>query len=181
MKGETKSEVIASRGIWAGIVHVFDKLIDWFGHGAELIMVFILALIAIEVVVRFFMGNSIIWAIEVTEYCLLWMTFLAAAWVLKKEGHVMVDLVPNALTPRARTALLFTLSILGTVICLVYAYFGTWVTIDQFQKERLLSTIIRPPAWILFIIIPAGNILLTVQFIRRTTGLGKKMIEAWKA
>ena len=175
MQETAKHEVKVPRGPMAGFNKVLDFIIDGFSHIAEVMMVFIMVIVTAEIVGRYFFGYSIIWTIEVTEYCMLWITFLATAWVLKLEGHVIVDLIPNMLKPRAKATLFLVLSIIGTLICVVYAWFGATVTLDLFQKGRVLSTVLRPPAYILFSIIPIGNILLVFQFIRRTQGMYKKL------
>jgi C4-dicarboxylate transporter DctQ subunit len=180
MQEATKEAVKVTRGPMAAINKVLDTIIDGFGHIAELLMVFIMVIVTSEIVLRYFFGYSLIWTIEVTEYCLLWITFLATAWVLKLEGHVMVDLIPNMLKPRGKAILYMVLSIICTLICVVYAWFGATVTLDLFQKGRVLSTVMRPPAYILFMIIPIGNILLILQFIRRTHGLYLKVKETAK-
>jgi TRAP-type transport system small permease protein len=157
-----------SRGILTMPAKVFDWIVDGLANLANLLMAFIVVLITVEVVLRYFFNTGILWAGEVTEDCMLWMTFLASAWVLRREAHVIVDLIPNRLRPRHKALLFTLLSIIGILVCFIYTWYGTTTTIDLAQRQRHLSTLLRPQAYILYMIIPIGFFLLTIQFCRRT-------------
>jgi C4-dicarboxylate transporter, DctQ subunit len=156
---------------------VLDKTIDSFALVGVLVLVFIVVVVTGEIISRTFFNQPSLWSYEVTEYTLLWMTFLGTAWTLKEDGHVIIDLVPNALKPRPRTTLFIVVSILGIIVCLIYTIYGVRVTADLLQRGRVMSSPLKPLAWILFTIIPIGNLLLTLQFIRRTQGFFKKLKE----
>ncbi len=172
---ETKVSPVAKRGIAGWFNWVLDKSIDSFALLGVLILVFIVVIVLMEIISRTFFNQPSLWSYEVTEYTLLWLTFLGTAWTLKEDGHVIVDLVPNALKPRPRNILFIVVSILGVMVCLVYTVYGIRVVADLLERGRVMSSVLKPPAYILFIIIPLGNLLLTFQFIRRTQGYFKKL------
>ncbi len=163
-------------GKLAAPARVFEWIVDALANFANILMAFIVVLITAEIILRYFFNTGVIWAGEVTEEVMLWMTFLAAAWVLRKEGHVIVDLIPSRIGPRNRALLYAVLSALGILVCFVYTWYGTTTTIDLFQRQRALSTLLRPQAWILYVIIPVGSLMLTIQFFRRT----KKYIQEYQ-
>jgi C4-dicarboxylate transporter, DctQ subunit len=156
------------------IVKVFDKLLDDLSYLAAFVLGFMALAVTLEIITRYFFNDPWLWTIEITQYCQVWITFLCAAWILRKEGHVIVDFLPNMLNASSRTLLYTVLSFVGIIVCLIYAWYGIQVTADLFQKGRQMSTILMPPSFILYLIIPIGNILLTAQFIRRTVGLVNK-------
>lgn len=170
----------SSMGLIAIAAKIFDRIIDALANFANMLMAFIVVLITTEVILRYFFNTGVLWASEVTEDCMLWMTFLASAWVLRKEGHVIVDLIPSRMKPRHRALLYAILSIIGIAICLVYTYYGTTTTIDLYQRHRTLSTLLRPQAWALYMIIPIGSALLTIQFYRRTNKFMREYINLGK-
>ena len=59
----------------------------------------------IEVFLRTFFNRPQEWVMELSEYALLYITFLSAAFVLKKEGHIVVDLVTCRLNVKKRNFL----------------------------------------------------------------------------
>jgi C4-dicarboxylate transporter DctQ subunit len=147
-----------------------DFIIDALAYVAAFLLAFVMVVICIDVVLRYFFLSSMMWVTEVTEYSLLWITFLGTAWLLRKKGHVIMDLVVNKIKPEHQAILNIIMSIIGIIVCLFLTIYGIKVILDVFNRQLLLSTLLTPPAWIVFIIIPIGSFLLTVQFIRMTVG-----------
>ena len=144
---------------------------------AGLLLVFLMLMVAYEVVIRYFLGLSLIWTVEITGYCLLYVTFLAAAWLLGKEGHVTMDLVLNRLNPRTQALLNTITSVIGAIICLIIVWFGVKVTWDNYQLGYVATSELRPPLFLIILIIPIGSFLLSIQFLRRAYGY----LVSWRA
>jgi TRAP-type C4-dicarboxylate transport system permease small subunit len=151
----------------SGMNRVLDKIIDFFGFLGILLMVIMLAVVTLDICARYFFNKPLLWTHEVTEYAMVWVTFLGAAWVLRKEGHVIVDIVPSRLNAKAKAMLFTVVSIIGIPMMFLFIWYGTKVTIDLYLTKRMLSTVMMPPAWILYTIIPLGSLLLMLQFLRR--------------
>jgi C4-dicarboxylate transporter DctQ subunit len=147
-----------------------DFTMDALAYVAAFLLAFVMVTICIDVVLRYFFLSPMMWVTEVTEYSLLWVTFLGTAWLLKKKGHVIMDLVVNRIKSEYQTILNIIMSIIGVIICLVITAYGIKVILDVFNRQLTLSTLLTPPAWVIFIIIPIGSFLLTVQFIRMIVG-----------
>ena len=149
---------------------LFDRLINacaWLG-GA--ILAFALVVALVEVVSRYFFKSPIPGSVELTEYCLLWMTFLAAPWVLRCGGHVTIDLVVETLAPAVRRRLDVAMSGIGAVICAVYAWNTAASVIEFYERELIIRHLWEVPQYIPYIAIPVGTALLTIEFIRRALG-----------
>ena len=78
----------------AKVSHAFDWIIGFLAFLAATLIILVMLLVGMEIVLRYG-GSPMAWAFEVTEYCLLFITFLGTAWVLRNERHVTMDLVPN--------------------------------------------------------------------------------------
>jgi TRAP-type C4-dicarboxylate transport system permease small subunit len=141
-----------------------------------ILVVFVMLLVAAHAGMRYFLGRPIPGVIEISEYALLYITFLVAAWVLRREGHVKMDLVLNQLEPRTQILLNIITSIISAIICLVIAWYGTIVTWDHFQVGFYYSTPLRTPAFIIVAIVPIGSFLLFIQFLNRTRGY----LDSWR-
>jgi len=157
---------------------IFDRTNDVLVFLASAILIFTVVSVTVDVVLRYFFNAPLIWAVEVNENNLLYITFLATAWVLRREGHVKVELVLARLDPRAQNLVGLITSIIGVVICLVVTWYGSLVTWRDFETGAFQPTIMRiPNAYILFII-PVGTFLLSIQFLRRTYRFLKKWRES---
>ena len=58
----------------------------------------IAAIVCFEVLGRALGASSQLWVIEVSEYALLFITFLGAPYLLELNRHVIIDLLINGLT-----------------------------------------------------------------------------------
>ena len=154
---------------------IFDRVIDFLVFLACLLLMFAVVMVGLDVALRYFFGRPIIWAVEITEYSLLYIAFLGAAWLLKKEGHVRVDVVLNLLNPRNQTLVNIITSILGAMVCLVIAWYGAEITWDHFVRGVPSIQLLHTPRFLILMIIPIGSFLLFIQFLRRTYGyLGER-------
>ena len=111
-----------------------------------------------------------VWVVETAEYSLLYMTFLGTAWVLKREGHVKMDLVLNRLKPGIQAILNIITSISGAVITLVVAWYGIQTTWDNFVDGSYELTPMEFPTALIMVIVPIGSFMLFIQFVRRAHG-----------
>lgn len=157
------------------ITNAFDSVISSLFSLGAVTIVFLMFLVITQVTVRNF-GVEMIWAFEVSEYSLLWITFLATAWVLKREGHVKMDLVLNRLNPKAEALLNVITSIIGLLICLTYTWYGIKIALSLFESGYTLYTEIDPPLWPIISIVPIGGFLLSIQFLRR----GHENLSRWR-
>ncbi len=149
---------------------VFDRLIDWLAYSTGAIFIFIMIAVTVDVSSRKLFGLPIQWVDEVTGYLLLYATFLGAAWLLKKEGHVSVDVVVERLSPKTRAGLNMIISLLVGALCLIMAYSGVVTTLDVYRRGVFTVTILEAPLALLVAVIPLGYFLLFVQFLRRAYG-----------
>jgi C4-dicarboxylate transporter, DctQ subunit len=147
---------------------VFDRILDLLAFLVGSITIFMMIIVCVNVAMRHFFNRPIVGVEEVTEQLLLFITFLGAAWVLRKEGHVAVDFIVVMLSSRTQAFLGIVSSLLGVIICAALTWYGLKVTWVNFQSEAYFSTLLQLPKAPIFVIIPIGSLLLLIQFVRRT-------------
>ena len=152
------------------IVNIFDRTLDLMGVAAVILLVFTMLSIVYQIVTRFFFGRGAVEVLEFTEYSLLFITFLTAAWLLRKEQHVTMDLVINWLQPKNRAIINVITSILSGILFFLIAWFGMLVTLARYETSAVMPTLLRPPVWPIMLIIPLGSFLFSIQFFRRGYG-----------
>ncbi len=130
-----------------------------------------------EVIMRYFLNSPTIWTVEISRFTLVYITFLGAAWVLKQEGHVKVDIVLNQLNPRTQSLLNVITSVISAIVCLIVTWYAVKVTVDSFQIGYRMDTVLRTPQYIVLAIIPVGTFFFFVRFLKRARGY---LIE-WRA
>jgi TRAP-type C4-dicarboxylate transport system permease small subunit len=153
---------------------VIDRILTAFMVIAGVLCILMMLGISTEVVTRYFFKMPILGMLEASEIAMLYITFLSAAWVLKKEGHVNMDLINSYLSPRALGILNAFLSLIGAAIALVLLWYGTKVTIGAFLEGTNMPGNIDINKGYQLMIIPLGSFLLFIQFLRRAYGCWKK-------
>ena len=134
------------------------------GLGAALLFM-VAAIICFEVTIRWLGGESQLWVIEVSEYTLLFITFLGAPYLLEKNMHVVMDLVYDTLSFTARRIMRMFNATIGFVLCLVLTVVGVSVVIEQFELGVRQVTVMRPKSWWITAALPVGMGLMAVQFL----------------
>jgi len=76
---------------------LFDYCLNIMAVTAAIILAMIIVLVSADALGRYFFNQPILWVPEITEYSLIFITFLGSAWLLNKEGHVMMELALNHL------------------------------------------------------------------------------------
>jgi TRAP-type C4-dicarboxylate transport system permease small subunit len=120
-----------------------------------------------EVIMRYFLRSPLVWVVEISEVLLLFITFLGAAWVLKKEGHVKMDIVLSRFKPRAQAMANVVTSILSAIVVSLLVWYGILVTLEHYQRGLYQPTLLEIPNAAVLFIIPLGALLLVIQLIRR--------------
>lgn len=122
--------------------------------------------ICAEVLLRDGFNSPISWMVEITEYALLWVTFLGSAWVLRSGGHVRVDIMLQFLSPAALRfcgLISSALGLLGTAIIFAFGVGATW---SAYLEGAYKPTATNVPTWMVIIVIPIGSLLLALRFLR---------------
>ena len=136
-----------------------------FGAG---IMLFIMFSISYGALTRTFNLPSPIWIVQINEYSLVWVCFLATAWVLAENKHVRVDILMTRFGRRKQTILLFIQDTVSTALCGVFCYLGGLSTWEHLRDKVVdVGSIDVPKGWVIGVI-PLGFFLLTLQFLLRT-------------
>jgi len=152
---------------------VFDRVLEIAATIAMSMIMFAMLAVCMEVTVRYFTGKSLTWVEDISSMLLLYITFLGAAWLLRIDGHVKVDLVTNRLSPRYQLFFNLFTSVVSAIAFLVIVWYGAEFTFIQFRSGYYMPTPLETPQWVVVIIIPAGCMLLFIQLLRNIRSLLK--------
>jgi TRAP-type C4-dicarboxylate transport system permease small subunit len=155
----------------------FDKLLNIMAVLAGAILVFITAAVCYTIGMRFLFTKTTIWIIPVTEYALLWIVFLATAWLLREKGHITTDVLYAFLNQETKLTLDCIIWTIGGLTCAGLFFLGVFYMVDCMVNGVTDVRAITVPKSVVFSIVPIGSILLTFQFFRmawsRTAHTGK--------
>jgi TRAP-type C4-dicarboxylate transport system permease small subunit len=156
---------------------LFDKILDAMCFIAKLIIAFIMFSVALDVFCRYVLNRPMVWVIPLSEYSLVYVTFLGTAWLLREEGHVSMETFTEKLGKGGQVLFGMGGSILGTIVSVIFTWYGTLTTIDHFKRGIYESAVMEMPIAPVLAIIPIGCFFLLVQFVRRIV----KQCRTWEA
>ena len=133
---------------------------------AGVLLVLISAAMCYTIFMRFVFRQTTIWITPMSEYALLWIVFLGTTWLLREGGHITTDVVYIHLSEKAKRYLTLIMSIVGGLACALLLYLGIVHACDCILHGVTDVRAMTVPKSAVFIIIPIGSLLLTVQFFR---------------
>ncbi|MFC1868406.1 TRAP transporter small permease [Thermodesulfobacteriota bacterium] len=152
----------------ARIGNLFDRILDIAAFLAAAMIAFAAVVVCAEVLIRYFIGETLPWVIDICAILLLYVTLLSAAWLSRSEGHVIMDLLINRLNPRYKLVLNIFTSIVGAIIFGFLTWYGAKTTWIYYKMGYWMPTTLETPKFLVLIIIPIGSFLLFIQLIRKT-------------
>jgi TRAP-type C4-dicarboxylate transport system permease small subunit len=132
---------------------------------ASLMMAGLVVIVCIDLALRYFFNAPLLWGTEVTEIFLLYITFLGAAWVLKEDAHVVVDVFIGQARGGKKKGLIIFGYLLITVVSAVLIYYGFYATFDHHRRGVFNPTILETPIALIIVIIPIGSIPLFLEVL----------------
>jgi C4-dicarboxylate transporter DctQ subunit len=163
----------ATCGPAARALRVFDVIIDLGGVIAAVLLIAVMLGTTVKVIFRYGLREGLIGADQIGGTMLLYIALLGAAWVLRRNEHVTIDLLLGHVGPRTRWFLTVVSAVIGALVCLVITVFGTLEVIDSLQKGVRIPAEIEMPRAVNLVVIPIGFLLLMLQFLRQTVDLLK--------
>lgn len=128
------------------------------------VVVGIFVLVIIDVTMRGLGFTPPAFTLAVVEYLLLWFTMLAAPFLARHRGHVVIEAVV-AFLPRGLARGVARCVYLGCVlVCLVFCYFSILLLDEAIRFDEIDVRGIDMPLWLLFFPMPFGFVLVAVQF-----------------
>ncbi|MBW1800912.1 MAG: TRAP transporter small permease [Deltaproteobacteria bacterium] len=147
---------------------IFDRAVDVLAILAAIIFIFAMVSVNYGVIMRYFLHRSQSWVVEITSMSLVYIAFLSTTWLLKKDGHVTMDLSTVLLKPKPLAILNIITSLVCALMFLLFTIYGTYITWDHFERGVFNAhSVLRIPTGYTLVIIPIGCVFLFIQILRR--------------
>ncbi|MFC1945345.1 TRAP transporter small permease [Chloroflexota bacterium] len=150
---------------------IFDRTNQVIMVISAVVLGIIMLFIAFEVVERHIFNNTTYWLIPIGQFVNYFIVFAGAAWLLKQDGHVRMDLVLNRLHPKNQRWLNIITSSAAAIMCLTMVWGGTILVIEQWGIGWEKSELLDIPSAPLYSVIPVSFLLLFIQFLRNINKL----------
>lgn len=97
-----------------------------FAEGAigALLLLAILALVMVQITVRFSALGGWAWTGELARFSLVWLTFILSGYLLGRDQHISFDIVDHVLSARALRVVKIVSYVIVAAICAAFVYEG---------------------------------------------------------
>ena len=153
--------------ISAKLNRIYNGIIGTGALLAGVLLIFLMISVTLDVVLRYFFNRPTSWVVETAGYSLLYIPFLVAAWVQKREDHVTMDLVLQGLKPRTQSLVNAITSFVSAAICILLTWHGIRITLYFFKIGYKTPTVLMVPKSMIIAIIFVGSFFLCIQFLIR--------------
>ncbi|HJO71776.1 MAG: TRAP transporter small permease subunit [Rhodospirillales bacterium] len=151
----------------ARAIRIFDAILTTGGVLSGVILVGVMLTVTVKVFFRYVLREGLIGIDQISGTMLLWITFLGAAWVLRREEHITIDLLFTQLGPQTQRWLGVVNSVICAFVCLVTTVYGLTEVITSWQRDIRIPAEIEIPRYLNLMVIPLGTFFLWLQFMRR--------------
>ncbi|WP_370213139.1 TRAP transporter small permease [Roseovarius sp.] len=145
----------------------FEIFVGWLAAFCAVIVLLMSAWISYDVLARNFFGIGSPWFFDLSEYALVWITFLAAPWVLMQDKHVRIELLIDELPTKLQRIIGIAVSVLAFLTCVVLLWKTSAAAIQYYENNVMMARIWRIPRVWPYIAIPIGSGLLAIAFLAR--------------
>ncbi|ACL61993.1 TRAP transporter small permease [Methylobacterium nodulans] len=118
-----------------------------------------------SVVVRYFLKIPTEWQDETAVFLIVGATFLSAAAVQARRGHVAIEALTGLLPPRANTVRLFLADLVSLLFVAFFAWKSWTLLHEAWVDGQISQSTWGPPLWIPYSLMALGMSLLGLQLL----------------
>jgi TRAP-type C4-dicarboxylate transport system permease small subunit len=161
-----KAVIVLAEGKFARLLGLIESFLSIM-CGLAIVMAGLILCYA--VLGRYIVGLSNDWQDELAVFLLVGATFLSAANVQARRGHIAISVFAGILPPGLERLRL----VLVDLICLLFCAFFTnesWKLFREgYEDGRVSDSAWAPPLWIPYSLMAAGMALLTLRLLAQVT------------
>jgi len=147
------------------------KLSTWMMWVSAAIIPCMFTGITVDVSIRLSGNNPPLFTSTLVEYALLYMTMLAAPWLVRERGHVVIEALVTALPASVRQPLAKCVYLLCACMAFLSAYLCWGIFVDYWVGGELDVRGVDMPYWSQFLPLPICFVLVGLEFCMYLAGL----------
>lgn len=110
----------------------FWKAVDWVVDSLSTVLLLAMsAILALEVVFRYLLNRPLVWTLEVSIFCFVWLMWIGAIGSIREERQIRIDFVEKYAPMYLRRILVPATTILSMVFLVLVIYYGVYVAESQ--------------------------------------------------
>lgn len=106
---------------------------------------FTVAVIFLQVVMRYVMQDSLVWSEEIARYAFIWMIYIGVSYAIKKDKHIKADALTLLFKEKGKIILGMVGNVLFLVFAVVLSFYGFEIVT---RISRMSPALELPLAWV---------------------------------
>jgi TRAP-type mannitol/chloroaromatic compound transport system permease small subunit len=163
---------VAERGLQARI----ERFVDRVGRAVSWLALVIVALMSVNVVLRYLFSIGSVWAQELEWHLLVPLILFGSSYALRHGEHVRVDIVYGKFSDRTKVIV----DLVSAILCIAISVLFIWFSLHYVQQAYVIDEGSPDPGglphrYLLKALIPVGFALLLLQSIASALGSLEKL------
>jgi TRAP-type C4-dicarboxylate transport system permease small subunit len=135
----------------------------------KVLLAVIVLLVAADVATRN-LAKPLVWSVSLTEYLLVYITFLPMPALVRGKGHVCADFIRTALPRGVRRAVETGVYLLCLAICLYLGWVALQGAVESLRSGAYDVRTFDMPRWLIYAPMVIGLWLSALEFLRYLLG-----------
>jgi TRAP-type transport system small permease protein len=144
------------------VINILTKLDRVLSGAVRWVVILMMALMTVvvfsQVMARYFFNFSLSWTEEIARFAFVWLSFMGAAILVRRDEHIRVTMLVDAL-PTPVWAITRTLEYAGILTCL-YFFVSGGLSLTEAEWSQLAPATQIPMGWIYLVIPIASGLML---------------------
>jgi len=160
-----KNESEGERSV-ADIVATLNGLVERFERFAVSWSIIIMASVSIiNVIGRNVFQHSFTWAEEVTQFAIVWVTFIGISYAARLGAHIRMTALFDVLPKKGRKVLMIVISAGTAALMFFLAWYALQYTLNLYAIQRRTLGL-RIPLYLIIMWVPIGFISAGLQYVQ---------------
>lgn len=142
-----------------------ERLSELSGYASGVLILAAMLTVCYGVILRYVLGISTVWQLELSTYFLMFAAFVGGAYGLKYGDHVGITLLVERLPGKARLYVRLLAAVLGFLFIAVVALIAYRLWWETTESGRTSGTAWNVPLTYPYLIVPLGMTLIALQYL----------------
>lgn len=146
------------------LIKIIGKIDDMFAYFGGALFILLIAVVFIQVILRYAFSTSFIWGEEVCRFAFICFVYTGIATCTRRDSHLRVDLIPSKLHGTKKKILYVINMLIFLVFSLFVTYYG-YDTVLLVRESQQVALTVSIPLAIVWAIIPLSFLFSSLHTI----------------
>jgi len=152
-------------GIFSGVKSCLHKIFSGFSRVSQWVLFTLTLIVFYDVILRYIFNSPTMWALEISEYMLVFLGFAMAADIQAKKRHIRMDFFYSRFPKGLRLCFDTLFHVCMAAFSILLLWNSLKMTVTAYKYDSFSNSLLETPLFIPYSIIPLSMFLLLSQSI----------------